>query len=106
MIFFGNHPWTTSSYLALASKLNPQPATVVSNDVFQPSIVRIGVHGCVDIDNEDDATYSLSLPAGAPKLGPHQQMRYCFASSGYKRIQLNHVPYSGGWVLVDPSDPT
>lgn len=98
-----NHPWTTSSYLAPAAALRPQPAAVVTGGVFQPDWLRVPVGGCVLLDNRDGKDYRLGAPPGAATLTAHSQRTYCFKTSGVRRIQLDQVPYSGGWVLVDPA---
>ena len=97
------HPWTTPSYLSVAAGLSPQPAAVVRSGAFQPEWMRVGVGGCVVLDNRDGAAYHLGAPAGAAVLAAHSRATYCFPKSGIQRIQLNKVPYSGGWVIVDPA---
>ena len=99
-----NHPWTTGSYLEPASRLRPQPAAVVVGARFQPEWLRVPVGGCVLLDNRDPVAYHLTAPAGAATLVAHAPKTYCFKTAGTKRIQLDRVPYSGGWVLVDPAD--
>lgn len=34
---------------------------------------------------------------------PFADARHCFPTAGVKRVQLNGVPYSGGFVIVDAS---
>jgi len=99
-----NHPWTTGSYLEPARRLRPQPAAVVVGARFQPEWLRVPVGGCVLLDNRDPVAYRLTAPAGAASLVAHGRQTYCFQSAGTKRIQLDRVPYSGGWVLVDPAE--
>ena len=99
-----NHPWTTGSYLHAASALRPQPSAIISGARFQPEWLRVPVGGCVLLDNQDSAGYRLGAPAGAPELAAHSNHTYCFQTPGTTRIQLDKVPYSGGWVLVDPAE--
>ena len=99
-----NHPWTTGSYLEPASHLSPQPAAVVRGARFQPEWLRVPVGGCVLLDNRDPVAYHLAAPPGAPALAAHEHHTYCFKTPGTRRVQLDQVPYSGGWVLVDPAE--
>lgn len=99
-----NRPWTAPAYLAPASALRPQPAAVVSNGQFQPEWLRVPVGGCVLLDNRDAKGYTPGAPAGAALLVGRTHQTYCFTTPGATRIQLDRVPYSGGWVLVDPAE--
>lgn len=95
-------PWTTPAAVGQAESLQPQPATLVVAGDFRPEWVRVPTGGCLLLDNRDAATYRLTGVA-APPLSAHATERYCFGQSGVKRVQLNGVPYSGGFVIVDPS---
>jgi hypothetical protein len=97
------HPWSTASYLAPAAAVRPQPAAVVRAGVFTPEWLRVGVGGCVTLANRDKSAYRLGSPPGAVALAAGSSHRYCFPNAGIQRVQLNQVPYSGGWVIVDPS---
>ncbi|MGI8608056.1 MAG: hypothetical protein ACR2MY_02325 [Candidatus Dormibacteria bacterium] len=104
VLIVANHPWTLASYLAPASALTPRPASVVHDGVFQPDWMRVPVGGCVLLDNRDAHPYRLNAPPQAPTLAAGSQQRYCFHKVGVSRVVLNGVPYSGGWVLVDPAE--
>lgn len=95
-------PWVVNADPAAVAG---HPAVAVSADRFQPAWTRVPDGGCVAVSNNDASTYRLSLPAGALPLTAHSRRSYCFSGAGVKRVQLNRVPYSGGWVLVDPSLP-
>lgn len=97
-------PRTIPAYLAAASGLSPQPAAVVRAGVFQPEWMRVGVGGCILLDNFDGVAYRLGAPTGARVLAAHYAARYCFGAAGIVRIQLNRVPYTGGWVIVDQAN--
>lgn len=90
-----NQPWT--------GQLAPGPATLVSGGKFSPEWARIPVNGCVLVENRDPRAYAPSAPAGAAPLPAGGRQQYCFPRAGVVRVQLDRVPYSGGWVLVDPS---
>ena len=100
LIALWQQPWVVT---AEPAPIAGRPAVVVSGGRFQPAWSRIPLGGCVVLDNRDASAYRLSLPAGAAPLPGHARRSYCFASAGVKRVQLNRVPYSGGWVLVDPA---
>lgn len=80
-----------------------QPAVVVRDDRFRPEWVRIGTEECLLVVNRDAQAHHLSAPPGAEELTPGSAVRYCFPDGGIKRVQLDGVPYSGGFVIVDPA---
>jgi hypothetical protein len=82
---------------------NGRPVATVSGLRFVPEWVRLPVGGCLVLDNHDDIVYTPSAPPAAEALLPNGRATYCFPTSGIKRVQLNGVPYSGGFVLVDPA---
>lgn len=98
-----HRPWAIPSSVAAAESLRPQPADIVAAGVFVPEWVRVPAGGCVLLVNHDATPYTLGSPPGARPLAAHAEGRYCFGGLGVKRVQLNGVPYSGGFVIVDPA---
>lgn len=96
-------PWSAPSGLAAAEALRPQPASLVESGKFVPEWARIPQGGCLLLVNRDAAGYTLSGFGKSRPLAGHSQARYCFASAGVNRVQLNGVPYSGGFVIADPA---
>jgi hypothetical protein len=96
-------PWVVPDGLGQAESLPVQPASLVENGAFVPEWVRVPLDGCLVLDNRDNNSYRLGAPNGARPLAAHAEGRYCFAGAGVKRVQLNGVPYSGGFVIVDPA---
>jgi hypothetical protein len=102
-----HQPWSMPASLGAAESLRPQPASFVESGKFVPEWVRVPAGGCLLLANHDASSYTLSgvtgVAGGAPRLQASSQGRVCFRDSGVKRVQLNGVPYSGGFVIVDPS---
>ncbi|HEV7680425.1 MAG TPA: hypothetical protein VGQ42_17830 [Candidatus Dormibacteraeota bacterium] len=101
-----HQPWSIPASVGAAESLRPQPASLVESGKFVPEWVRVPAGGCLLLANHDAATYTLSGVTGAGRgqpLAASSQGRYCFAGAGVKRVQLNGVPYSGGFVIVDPA---
>jgi hypothetical protein len=94
-------PWVVPAELKQAEALRPQPAALVVGGKWQPEWVRLGVGGCLRLESRDAKSYRLAAPPGAPPLAPRATRSYCFSKFGIQRVQLNGVPYSGGFVIVD-----
>jgi hypothetical protein len=103
VLLLWQRPWTEPASVAVAEKLTPQPATVVEDGGFAPEWVRLPADGCVTLVNHDATSYTLGSLPGRQTLKAHAEGRYCFGGTGVKRVQLNGVPYSGGFVIVDPA---
>ena len=97
-----NRPWGGQAGLARAEAMRPGPASVVVSGRFQPEWVRVAQDGCVQVKNDDRRAYDLTVPAKT-HLAASGSGSLCFPSPGVKRVQLNGVAYSGGFVIVDPS---
>src|SRR5262249_55407292 len=91
-------PWTSP-----AGPPRAAPAAAIIIQHMQPTWVRIRRDGCVELTNGDGAAYRLSEPTNAPVLQAGGVGLYCFRDPGVKRVQLSAIPFSGGFVLVDPS---
>jgi hypothetical protein len=96
-----HRPWAAPSGLHAAESLEPQPASLVEAGAFVPEWVRIPAGGCLTLVNHDATSYTLGSVPGAHTLAAHAEGRFCFGDTGVKRVQLNGVPYSGGFVIVD-----
>ncbi len=96
-------PWVVPSGLSDAEAVRPQPASLVEAGKFVPEWARIPQGGCLLLVNRDGAGYTVSGVAGGGRLAARSQARYCFDAAGVKRVQLDGVPYSGGFVIVDPA---
>jgi hypothetical protein len=102
-----HQPWSIPASVGAAESLRPQPASLVEAGKFVPEWVRVPAGGCVLLANHDTATYTLRGVGDnggvAATLAASSQGRFCFRDAGVKRVQLNGVPYSGGFVIVDPA---
>ena len=97
------HPWVMPAQLATAEATRPGPAVLVQDGRFQPEWVRVAQGGCVLMVNQDQRSYTPGVPAKSDALGPGHSARYCYPTAGIKRVQFGGVPYSGGFVIVDPA---
>lgn len=93
-------PWVGDPDAAAAAAM-PGPTVVVRDGAFHPEWTRIPPGTCVNVVNRDPDSYAL--PGGAEGLPATGAVRYCPAGGGIQRVQLSGVPYSGGFILIDPA---
>lgn len=73
------------------------PSAVIVDGRMFPTWLRVGVGECVTIGNDDAESHGLSnidLPASA-------EVSICDRAAGIHRLQVDGVPFSGGWLIVD-----
>jgi len=102
VLLLWQQPWSTPSGVSRAEAIRPQPASLVESGRFVPEWVRVAAGGCLVLVNHDGISHRLT-GVDAPPLAASATGRYCFAAPGVQRIQLDGVPYSGGFVIVDPA---
>lgn len=109
LVAFGQ-PWLSTAAVAPVDAAAPAPgspsdaaAVDVRGGRFEPEWLRLGQGDCLRVVNRDTQAYRLSEPPGASELRASAAATYCFPTAGIKRVQLNATPYSGGFVIVDPS---
>ena len=77
-------PWVVPAELTQAEALQPQPAAIVVGGRWQPEWTRLGVGGCLLLENRDDRVYRLGALAGASPLEAHASASYCFKDLGHQ----------------------
>jgi hypothetical protein len=93
-------PWVVDPDAVDAASVS-KSAVVVRDGRFHPEWVRIPPETCVDVANRDASAYEL--PSAGIHLPAASTVRYCPAGGGIQRVQLSGIPYSGGFVLIDPA---
>ena len=93
-------PWVVDADTADAAAM-PGHAVVVRDGRFHPEWTRLAPGSCVLVANRDAVSYQL--PGGAGELPGASAVRYCPGDVGIYRVQLSGIPYSGGFMLVDPA---
>lgn len=73
------------------------PSAVIIDGRLFPTWLRVGVGGCVTIRNDDTNSHGLS----DIELPSSENVSICDRAAGIHRLQVDGVPFSGGWLIVD-----
>jgi hypothetical protein len=96
------HPWTPPAYLASVGSVARDEVVIVDNR-FEPEWTYLGPTRCLTVVNRDTSQHQIA--AANTTILPQSSLRFCLAGPGVKRIQLDNIPYSGGFVIIDPPSP-
>jgi len=95
-----HQPYSSPSVYAQGQAVADGPSAVVVDGKMYPEWLRIPVGGCVTVENGDSTSVVLA-PGG--QVGAGEQVEICNAELGVHRIRVDDEPFSGGWLIVDPS---
>lgn len=76
------------------------PSAVVLDGRLHPAWLRLAVGDCAAVENGEAAAVTLSTGA---TLEPGARTQVCAPDPGVRRIRVGDVPFSGGWLIVDPA---
>lgn len=94
-------PGSVSERVRAGRHVAPGPSAAVVSGRFEPEWLRVPEGECVTLRNDDEVAYDL--PEGNGTLQPGEQQQLCLERVGAHRVRLDSRPFSGGFVLVDPS---
>lgn len=73
------------------------PSAVIVNGRMFPTWARVGVDDCITIRNDDAVTHHLDDYG----ITASEVVSICDRGAGIHRLQVDEVPFSGGWLIVD-----
>lgn len=82
------------------------PSAVIEDRRFEPTWLRVAPGECATVENRDDAPATLGAHGDVlATLAPGARTEVCAEHEGRRvqRVQVGGRPFSGGWLLVDPS---
>jgi hypothetical protein len=97
-----HQPYSSSSALDRGAAVAEGPSAIVLAGGLHPEWLRIPVGGCATVANEGTEPVSLST-GGTLATGASTEI--CNDAAGVHRIRVDDQPFSGGWLIVDPSLP-
>ncbi len=77
------------------------PSAVLVDDRQYPTWVRVGVGECATLRNDDLGSHGV---AGLT-LAASEEATVCDRPPGIHRLQVDEIPFSGGWLIVDDQAP-
>lgn len=76
------------------------PSVVILDGRLHPTWTRLPVGGCVTVENGQAAAVVLGT---GTSLDPGARTEVCAPDAGVHRLRVEDVPFSGGWLIVDPA---
>ena len=76
------------------------PSAIIVDGQFHPTWLRLPVGGCVTLENGSADAVNLSTGV---TLDRGAQAEVCAEAPGVRRIRIDDMPFSGGWLIVDPA---
>lgn len=100
ILLLWHRPFSMPAEVREGEDAAPGPSAVLIDGRLHPEWLRVAPGGCVAIRNDDRTRQTL---ARGPALEPGELSKVCFRQIGIERVRLaGEVPYSGGFVIVDP----
>lgn len=101
-------PGTSDGLRDAGVALDEGPSVVVSGGDWHPRWLRLAPGACVTVRNDDPEPLTVAPPASAPvdepridALAPGATGELCPDGSGVRRLQVDGVAFSGGWLIID-----
>jgi hypothetical protein len=94
-------PLTPTVLERAGNKVADGPSAVIVADRQYPAWVRVAVDECATIANDDPGDHTVAgvvVPAG-------ERTPLCGQTAGIHRLQVDDIPFSGGWLIVDDQAP-